>query len=153
MTAQFSDVLLLRDKRHALCATPLEPYLRRLPKARRPVFQTTSTACWRGYVALWQVAGFASEYERDRLLRVENGRVVEEWLRLNPPEPIWYRIEPDGGRARFQEPHAQAAMLDDLFQPDEIPQGYRYWGQPPAAQDDDDTLDDETRLWPPRRFE
>ncbi|QCI68269.1 hypothetical protein [Phreatobacter stygius] len=201
-------MLALRGQLHDLCALPLEPYLRRLKKARRPVFVTTSSACWRGYVAHWVVRddalylvdlagwmerdgepiqaslevalpwlkppvlatwvsdwlrcpegrrisyrhfGFESRYERDRKLRVEKGRVLEEWLRLNPPEPIWYRIAPGGGRTRFEVPHSGEPELDDPFPPEATPQGHHFWGQPPAVdQDEGDDLGADDVTWPPR---
>lgn len=194
MTAQCPDVLTLRGQHHDVCALPLEAYLSRLRKARRPVFLAESSACWRGYVARWEVVdealylvdldglierdgapiranlkmalpwlkppvlatwvsdclrcpegrlisyrhfGFESRYERDRLLHVEKGRVLEEWLRLNPPEPIWYKIMANGGRARFEWPNSGAPELDDPFPPEAMPQGHYFWGQPPEEDEDE----------------
>ncbi len=34
---------------------PLEGYLRRLRRGRRPVFAASSTALWRGYVGTWEI--------------------------------------------------------------------------------------------------
>ncbi|MDQ0469671.1 hypothetical protein QO011_002687 [Labrys wisconsinensis] len=193
MTAQCPDILFIRGNRHELCATPLDDYMRRMRKERRPQFVWESSACWRGYIASWEVrdgalylieikgcmkrndefvdasladafprwkppvlaswvtdtlrcpegrllsythAGFASDYARDRLLHVEKGRVVAEWLRLNPPEPIWYRIDAEGKRTRFEGPHPEDEMLEDLFRPEETPEGSRYWGLPPEQDDE-----------------
>jgi hypothetical protein len=211
VTAQIPDTLLLRGKQYALCNTPLDEYLRRLRKSRRPDFRPTSSACWRGYTAFWEVrddllylvdleglaaredafvdvrigealpwlappvpatwvtgelrcpegrlvsyvhAGFASGYERDRLIWVEKGRVVEEWLRVNPPEAEWYRIGSDGGRTRVEHRGREARELEDPFAPDEPPRGYRFWGNPPPPDEDDEedyVLGGEFRWWPPRR--
>ena len=49
------DRLIHRSQNLDLCATPLEDYLKRLPKARRPKFLPGSTANWRGYVASWEI--------------------------------------------------------------------------------------------------
>lgn len=55
MTAQIPDQLIHRGRVLDLCATPLEAYLKRLPKARRPKLLARSTANWRGYVASWEI--------------------------------------------------------------------------------------------------
>jgi len=55
MTAQIPDQLIHRGQNLDLCAAPLEDYLKRLPKARRPKFLPRSTANWRGYVATWEI--------------------------------------------------------------------------------------------------
>ena len=56
MTAQVPDRLIHRGRAYSLCALPLEDYLKRLPKARRPAFRPGSTANWRGYRAVWEIA-------------------------------------------------------------------------------------------------
>jgi hypothetical protein len=194
MTAQSPDILSLRGQYYELCSTPLEDYLNKLRKGRRPAFKWTSTACWRGYVAMWEVrdgalylvdldgtidsgggfaevrladampwleppvlatwvtaelrcpegrlvryrhAGFASVYERDRLFQVEKGRVMEEWLRINPPEPVWYRIGPDGTRKLVEGRAWDAQELNDPFGPDETPEGRKFWSNPRFAEDEE----------------
>ena len=82
-----------------------------------------------GGLRSYRHAGFGSEYERDRLIDVVEGRVVGEWLRLNPPEPILYRIDPAGGRTRVAD-YRDAKPLDDPFAPDETPKGHVFWGRP-----------------------
>lgn len=208
MTAQVPDRLVLRGEEYALCATPLEDYLKRVRKARRPAFMWSSTACYRGYVARWEVkarklyltalegwierdnapisgglrdafprlktplfaswvtdtlrcpegrllsyvhAGFASTYERDRLIHFEKGVLVSEWLRLNPPEPIWYRISVRGKRTRYEDPHPDADKLEDLYQPDETPSGHRYWGQSPKEGEQEGYLVGGALTMSPRR--
>ena len=69
MTAQFPEVLILRSTPHALYSTPLEHYLARLPKARRPKFAARSTALRRGYVGTWAI--------RDGLLWLD---ALEGWM-------------------------------------------------------------------------
>jgi hypothetical protein len=195
MTAQIPDILIHRGERLSLCATPLDDYYRSTRK-RRPRFVRPSTACYRGYVATWEIregkiylvgiegllargrkevtyvpadlatlfpaqeprilatwitgelrcpegglrsyrhAGFGSEYERDRLIEVVEGSVVGEWLRLNPPEPILYRIDAAGGRTRVAD-YRDAKPLDDPFAPDETPKGHVFWGRPEDFGDSD----------------
>lgn len=54
MTAQISDTILIEGYKRLLYGEPLYSWLaRRNNKALR--FQRQSTACWRGYVAEWQV--------------------------------------------------------------------------------------------------
>jgi hypothetical protein len=55
MTAQMPDRLIHRGRVRALYSTPLYDYFRRLPKYNRPVFVSTTTANWRGYVATWEI--------------------------------------------------------------------------------------------------
>ncbi len=55
MTAQIPDVLCHRGKRLDLCSLPLDSYVGRLPKDRRPRFARACTALWRGYVATWSI--------------------------------------------------------------------------------------------------
>ena len=53
MTAQVSEKLFHNGTNYALCAEPLEKYL----KEQRPDidFVWDSTACWRGYQGTWQI--------------------------------------------------------------------------------------------------
>lgn len=189
MTAQIPDRLIHRGRELDLCALPLEGYLKRLPKARRPKFVPGSTANWRGYVATWEIidgrlfltaidhavfkadgklneaslaaifprgphpvpatwvsdglrcpegrlrayvhAGFASTYERDRILVIENGVLVEEWLVYNPPAPLHYLIAPDGSRTYATAPGSGALAPDqDPFPGDAPVEPWRLWGDP-----------------------
>lgn len=57
MTAQIPDILIHNGKKLALCHSLLDPYLNRLPKARRPNFAWTSTALYRGNIATWEIVG------------------------------------------------------------------------------------------------
>lgn len=77
---------------------------------------------------------YASIHERDRWFKIERGQLVGEYVTLNPPERIIYRIEPDGRRT----------CVDDLRQESEIPdplEGREFsdahlaWGLPPVADD------------------
>lgn len=55
-TAQIPDVVVLDGRELALNTNPLEPYLQ-ANKGKAPVFEETSSALWRGYVATWEIRG------------------------------------------------------------------------------------------------
>jgi hypothetical protein len=76
MTAQAPDEIIVRREVRELCDTPLLDYLRRLPKARRPVFVATDSGCWRGYVARWAI--------RDGWLWLEG---LEGWMARDGCDP------------------------------------------------------------------
>jgi hypothetical protein len=82
----------------------------------------------RGYVH----AAFASVYERDRIFRVVEGVLEDEFLVFNPPEPLCYRIRPDGGRERVEwgwlGPSIHPAQ--DPFPADAPVEPWKVWGDP-----------------------
>jgi hypothetical protein len=105
MTFQTPDLLVVRGEVLDLFATPLDGYLRRLPKSRRPTFALSSTACHRGYVARWVIrdgwlwldgfaeglldAGPSSEApDSDRNLVEATLETAFPWLRL-PVRATW----------------------------------------------------------------
>lgn len=51
MTAQVPDGLKIGDQTYRLFTNPLDT----LPAYRRPHFVSDNTACWRGYVAYWEI--------------------------------------------------------------------------------------------------
>jgi hypothetical protein len=53
MTAQFSEKIIFQGNEYFLLSTPLESYLMAMDKP--PVFDSGISACWRGYVATWEV--------------------------------------------------------------------------------------------------
>ena len=55
MTAQFPERLIVRGQTLALYGTPLDRYLTRLPKSRRPQFVVECTALRRGYIGTWAI--------------------------------------------------------------------------------------------------
>lgn len=55
MTAQIPEVLFWRGREMNLCDVPLYPYLAWLQKSRRPCFEASSTALWRGYIGHWTI--------------------------------------------------------------------------------------------------
>jgi hypothetical protein len=194
MTAQIPEILLHRGQRFSLCEQPLYGYLGRLPKARRPNFARTSTACHRGYVGTWEIRedqlylvaiegfmwtpegvvearlesalpwvkgglaakwfsgrvrcpegrlvsyvhnAYASTYERDRIFDFDHGRLVQEWLVLNPPEPIIYLIDRDGRRTCVESMRS-CTELPDPFGESDIDETYKVWGRPPTYIDEAD---------------
>ena len=54
MTAQVSDTLFVDGQAYALCVLPLNSLFARMEP--RPKFQSTNTANWRGYRAIWQIS-------------------------------------------------------------------------------------------------
>jgi hypothetical protein len=86
--------------------------------------------CPEGKLLQFTRHAFGGIYERDRLFRFSSGCLNEEMLRLNPPDPIWYRLDATGGRERVDDWREVDVVLDDPFKPDEIPQGHVFWGRP-----------------------
>lgn len=96
MTVQAPDFLLCRGEMHTLVTFPLEPYLARLPKRLRHAPMMGSTACWRGYIALWEIRdgmlwlvdvkstaeqdGAAVEIGLDRFLSHRKGPIPATWF-------------------------------------------------------------------------
>lgn len=70
MTAQCPEKLIVRGVTLDLYDTPLERYLARLSKVRRPRFAAGSTALWRGYIGTWVI--------RDGSLWLD---ALEGWMR------------------------------------------------------------------------
>ncbi len=53
MTAQMHEIIIYEGEEHGMASEPLEPYLESLKE--KPLIESTSTACWRGYVGTWEV--------------------------------------------------------------------------------------------------
>lgn len=79
--------------------------------------------------------GYASRYERDRILRIAGGLLVDEFLRFNPPAPLVYRIAPDGTRTCVDDAGRAPHAIADPFPPDEEPVAHRYFGRPPVEEE------------------
>lgn len=198
MTAQCPEILLYRGKEMDMCACPLEDYLSRLRKDKRPPFTWTSTANRRGYVGTWRIdegtlhlvdlegtvevdgrfrpiskqeafpwvrgpltaswftgsitcpegrlidyvhQGFGSVYERDRVLVFKRGRLTEEYLFLNPPEPIVYRITEAGERVCVERATPWDRPIPDPLEGRDLSEAHLVWGQPPVPRDGDDDGD------------
>ena len=193
MSAHVPDTLLFRGKTWPLCAQPLESYLGRLRKSRRPQFAPRSTANRRGYTATWEIqgdmlhlvglegslitpsgvvdaalqtalpwikesiaatwvtedlrciegrlltyihAGYASRYERDRLFRFEDGRLADEFMVLNPPDEVIYRISADGTRTCVEGMGQDEPGIPDPLGEADVNRVYDFWGKRPGDEDD-----------------
>ena len=55
-TAQYPDKILYDGKEYSLQTNPLEPYFALHPD-KRPAGGISSTACWRGYIATFEIRG------------------------------------------------------------------------------------------------
>jgi len=54
-TAQIPDRILYQGEEYPLFSEPLEQYLRAQEPRTEALFPSVCTACWRGYVATWEV--------------------------------------------------------------------------------------------------
>ena len=54
-TAQIPDHIMYQGETYSLFAEPLDSYLNRLTPGHHELFPSVCTACWRGYVASWEV--------------------------------------------------------------------------------------------------
>ena len=193
MTAQAPEILIFRDKKLALFDQPLYSYLKRLPKARRPIFRYGSSACWRGYVGTWEIRqglltlvslegnlqqgddivdatlelafpkakgglaatwftghlrcveglclqyvhrGYSSQYERDRVLEFDKGRLVSEFVSLNPPPPLYYEIHEDGTRTCRDAMHRGGSEIEDPLEGKPFESVYEMiWSKKPEGEE------------------
>jgi hypothetical protein len=193
MTAQEPEILIYRNRQLALFDQPLYPYLRRIPKRRRPIFAADSTSRWRGYTGTWEIRnrfltlialegnlrqgdevvdatlelvfphsrgaltatwftgeircvegrclhyahmGYASEYERDRVFEFEKGRLVSEFLVLNPPPPVYYQIHDDGTRTCKAGMPPNADTIEDPLDGKPFEAVYEeVWAQRPSGEE------------------
>lgn len=55
MTAQAAERLMYNGQQLSMCSTPLDVFLAN--SGRDLQFQDRSTACWRGYIASWEIRG------------------------------------------------------------------------------------------------
>jgi hypothetical protein len=126
-----------------------------MPWLRPPVHASwfsDELICPEGGMRVYVHAGFASAYERDRLLDIDKGEVIRERLRLNPPLPVTFEIGADGGRLRRLDPlgHPGEDPRGDLTPGIEPPSALPYW-----AEDVEECAREEMRggpapdLWPP----
>lgn len=105
------------------------PWLHGRPLHARWV--TEELRCPEGRLRAYVHAGFASEYERDRIFVVRRGMLIEEWLVYNPPAPLHYQIQPDGARRYYAGPSARPEHeAPDPFPADAPVEPWRLWGDP-----------------------
>lgn len=122
MTAQFSETLLYKGEKLALCAEPLGSFLESAASTVR--FHADCTALWRGYIGTWSI-------EQDRLYLVAlRGSVrIDDVVRevgleaLFPDYPDgvfahWFTGElrcPSGGLLRYVHGGYGSTYEKDLF--------------------------------------
>ena len=92
--------------------------------------------CPEGRLQTFVHANFMSVFERTRYLRFENGRLVEELMCFNPPDPLIYRINPDGSR-QCVDHFCHPRDIEDPIPPDEEIIPHLYWGRTPPPLDED----------------
>ena len=110
-----------------------------LPWVRGPLpatWLTDRVRCPQGRLFGYVHMGFASRYERDRCFEFERGRLLAEWLVLNPPEPIIYRIDERGERTCVDA----MCWWDERVIPDPLGEhgvedAHLAWGRPPAEDE------------------
>jgi hypothetical protein len=74
MTAQFTELLLLRGEKLSLCTEPLAPYLE--SGANQITFDAETSACLRGYEGTWAI-----ESDRLYLVKLQGGSVTNAgWI-------------------------------------------------------------------------
>lgn len=111
-----------------------------LPRLRPPVAATWFSGqlrCAEGRLLAYVHAGFGTQYERDRFFRIERGKVLDEWVSLNPPMPLVYRIEPSGRRVCVEQMYEGAAELPDPLGDGEWDSVYQHWGRIPEGGSED----------------
>jgi hypothetical protein len=117
----------------------------------RASWVTNRLRCPEGRLVSYVHQGYASRYERDRVFDFEEGRLVAEWLILNPPEPIVYRIDEHGHRVCVEGMCAWAEeTVPDPLGSEDFREVYKVWGRPPAAEQDEGYLLGGEYRHPPR---
>jgi len=119
-TAQISDQIVYNGEKHSLFSEPLERYFGE--KHRRPdeLFVFKCTACWRGYVASWEIkenhlyltkivegtcGADAKEIEIDRIFPGQKAPVKAVWYSgmLRIPQGKLLRYEHMGYGSTFEK--------------------------------------------------
>ena len=99
--------------------------------------------CPEGRLLSYAHQAFMSQYERDRFLTFEHGRLIQEHLVLNPPEPIIYSIAPDGSRTCVPTMRlGEQEILEDPLAGHDVSDAHVAWGRPLEgdAEDEDYVL-------------
>lgn len=124
---------------HGLVEATLATALPWLKGPLKATWFSDRARCPEGRLLSYVHAGFASDYERDRYLEFDHGHLVREWLVLNPPPPVIYRLDADGRRTcvagMSRWPHNE---LPDPLGDAGFDQAHRLWGKEPAADTEDD---------------
>lgn len=99
---------------------------------------TDRVRCPEGRLVAYVHAGYASRYERDRVFDFERGRLLSEWLVLNPPEPIIYQVDGRGCRTCVDSMCSwDVQVITDPLDGYEVTDAYRAWGKPPSTEADE----------------
>jgi len=108
------------------------------PKAKGALAATWFTGaveCVEGRMLRYVHAGFASTYERHRIFVFEKGRIVGEYIQLNPPPAVFYRIDQDGSRTCVDSAHPQAYVIADPLDGAPFETVYdRVWSRRPGPE-------------------
>ena len=102
MTAQICDKIIIEDQEHRLYCEPLESFWNEYNL--KPDFIPPHTACWRGYIASWKVAGsklyltgIETENENlkmEKVFPVKQASIFADWftgeLRIPKGEMLQY---------------------------------------------------------------
>lgn len=157
-TSQFPDILIYNNEKLALTVNPLEPFLEKAgirPRAFFPIRNekdknsfVTSTACWRGYIAVFDISGdrlYLKEIEEchgDRKAELkrmfkekfQNGRVFASWYTgtLRCPRGKMTKYVHMGYMSEFERElvidieNGEVQAVDEFKNPPiEIPDGYK----------------------------
>jgi hypothetical protein len=119
MTAQAAETLIYKGEELAMCSTPLDVFL--AGSGRDLSFQDRSTACWRGYIAGWEVRGDRL-YIVDIMATLANGRdaTMEDLFPGFPDGAFahWYTGEvrcPMGAQLQYVHMGFSSEFEKDLF--------------------------------------
>lgn len=93
----------------------------------KATWMTGELRCPEGRRMVTDNRGFASIYERDRLIDIRRGEVTDEFLRINPPGEVIYAINPDGSRIFRSNVNGFPETFTDPYGPGETPVGERFW--------------------------
>lgn len=119
MTAQAAEQLLYKGEELRMCSTPLDTFLQN--SGLNISFQDRSTACWRGYVASWEIRGDRL-YITDISATLENGEpaTLEDLFPGYPDGAFahWFTGEvrcPMGGQIKYVHMGFGSTFERDLF--------------------------------------
>ena len=98
----------------------------------RATWLTDLLRCPEGRLVQYAHNAFASVYERDRCFAVRHGRLEQECVRLNPPPPLFYRIDEQGQRQCVGSFMASEA-IDDPLEGRPFTDAHLVWGREPEG--------------------
>jgi hypothetical protein len=143
----------LIETAHGIVEADLETALPWVKGALPASWVSDRLRCPEGRLVNYVHAGYASQYERDRFFDFERGRLVAEWLVLNPPAPIFYRIDERGDRTCFDcMCSSEECEIPDPLAGHDLDQAHLAWGRPPVVQEGEEAgyVVAAAALFPPR---